>query len=101
MEVSRRYLVRTDVGDVVVSVKAGASGLDDDLIELAHAPEGAADEFDMITPLRAFGAKMLDLIEGAGTDTFAGSATMREMLVKEKATQELNRIERFAKSGRG
>jgi len=92
-----RYLVRTDTGDVVVTVNVGVGGLDDGLLSLAKAPADAAAAFDMVTPLRAFGAKMVDIIEIAGTDSFGGSATLREMLVKEKATQELKRIEVFAR----
>lgn len=91
------FLIRTDAGDVIVSVRDGASGLDDDFLQLEPAPEGAAQSMGMVTPLRAFGAKMLDLIEAAGTGEFSGSPTMREMLIKEKATQELKRIELFAR----
>ncbi|NLG08262.1 MAG: hypothetical protein GX560_03260 [Deinococcales bacterium] len=101
MEENRRFLVRTDSGDVVVTVHAGVSGLDDGLVSLEAAPEGAGSGFDMVTPLRAFGAKMIDLIEMAGTQGFTGSPTMREMLVKEKATQELKRIELFARRHAG
>lgn len=97
MSQDARYLVRTDSGDVIVKVAAGVGGLSDDLIQLEAAAADAAADFDMVTPLRAFGAKMVDLIELAGTDDFAGSATLREMLVKEKATQELKRIELFAR----
>lgn len=97
MSEEARYLVRTDSGDVVVVVTPGVSGLADDLIQLELAAENAAAGFDMVTPLRAFGAKMVDIIELAGTHEFAGSATMREMLVREKATQELKRIELFAR----
>lgn len=96
-----KYLVRTDTGDVVVTVNAGVGSLDDGLLSLAAAPANAAGDFDMITPLRAFGAKMVDIIELAGTEGFGGSATLREMLVKEKATQELKRIELFARQAAG
>ena len=54
----------------------------------------------MTTPLSAFGAKVVDLIELHGTSDFTGSDALREMLVKEKATFELRRIERFAKDAR-
>lgn len=97
MSEDQQFLVRTNHGDVIVTVKAGASGLDDDLISLELAPAGAAAGFDMVTPLTAFGQKMVDLIELAGTEEFGGSAALREILVREKATHELNRIERFAR----
>ena len=97
MSSKSRFLVRTDSGDVVVVVNPQAGGLDDNLIALENPPSDGAGSFDMVTPLRAFGAKMVDIIEAAGTDSFGGSPTLREMLVKEKATQELKRIELFAR----
>ncbi|HZJ08761.1 MAG TPA: hypothetical protein VFD39_03640 [Trueperaceae bacterium] len=93
----RRYLVKTNAGDVVVVVNASAGGLDDDLFSLEPATEETLAGIDMTTPLSAFGAKVVDLIELHGTSDFTGSNTLREMLVKEKATFELRRIERFAK----
>lgn len=101
MSQNQNFLIRTDSGDVLVTVREGASGLDDDFLQLEVAGQDAPDRFDMVTPLRAFGAKMLDLIEAAGTGDFAGSATMREMLIKEKATQDLKRIELFARRASG
>lgn len=89
--------MRTNHGDVIVTFRAGVSGLSDELIDLAMAEEGAAGEFEMVTPLTAFGAKMVDLIEVAGTHDFELSAAMRELLVREKATHELKRIEQFAR----
>lgn len=93
----RRYLVKTNAGDVVVLVNAAAGGLDDDLFELRAATEESTAGLTMTTPLSAFGAKVVDLIELHGTATFTGSDTLREMLIKEKATFELRRIERFAR----
>lgn len=101
MQENVRFLVRTDSGDVIVTVNPSVGGLDDDLILLESANAGQAEEFDMVTPLRAFGAKMVDLIELAGTEEFGGSPTLREMLVKEKATQDLKRIELFARRNAG
>lgn len=97
---ARRYLITTDHGDVVVEVNERVSGLDADFLRLRHAGDGADQGLDTATPLRAFGAKMVDLIELYGVGEFAGSDTLREMLVREKATQELKRIERFAKARR-
>lgn len=97
----RRYLVRTDFGDVVVGVNDKASGFDPDLIEVTTVAESERGSFDMATPLRAFGAKMVDIIELQGTAEFSGSDVMREMMVGEKATAELKRIERFAKEAFG
>lgn len=99
---NRRFLVTTDHGDVVVEVREGATGLDADLLSLAMADEAAAEELPVATPLRAFAAKMVDIIEAQGLGEFGGGERMREMMVREKATSELRRIERFARDhGRG
>ncbi len=93
----RRYLVTTDHGDVVVTVNPAANGLDPELLSFQMADTEAADAVGVATPLRAFAAKMVDLIELHGTGDFAGGERMREMLVREKATADLRRIERFAR----
>jgi hypothetical protein len=93
----RRFLVSTDHGDVVVTVNDEAGGLDAELLSLAMADERSLHELSMVTPLRAFAAKMVDLIEAQGTEAFSGGGRMREMLVREKATAELRRIERYAR----
>lgn len=101
MDDAKRFLVRTDHGDVVLTVNPGPSGLDPDLLSFEMA-SGADGEPEMATPLRAFAAKMVDLIEAQGVGAFAGGPRMREMLVREKATADLRRIERFAREhGRG
>lgn len=93
----RRYLVKTNVGDVVVVVNPRAGGLSDDLFSFEPVTQEALEHVDMTTPLSAFGSKVVDLIELHGTAEFTGSDTLREMLIREKATLELRRIERFAK----
>ena len=93
----RRFLVTTDHGDVVVVVRDGAYGLDTDLLSLRMADEATAGELPVATPLRAFAAKMVDIIEAQGLGEFGGGERMREMLVREKATADLRRIERFAR----
>lgn len=92
------YLVTTDHGDVVVTVNPAAGGLDHDLLTLEPATPEARAGIAMATPLRAFGAKMLDLIEIQGLGDAGLSPGLRDMLMREKATQDLKRIERFAKS---
>lgn len=92
----RRYLVKTNQADVVVVVNAAAGGLDDDLFSFEAADAENVAGLTMATPLTAFAAKVVDLIELQGTDEFGGSAKLLEMLVKEKATFELRRLERFA-----
>lgn len=93
----RRYLVATDHGDVLVRLREGADGLDPDLLQLSMASAEDGETAAMTTPLRAFAAKMVDLIELLGVGDFGGGPRMREMLVREKATADLRRIERFAR----
>lgn len=97
MEPIRRFIVSTDHGDVVVSVNPAAGGLDPDLLTLESAAAADTSDLTMVTPLRAFGAKMVDIIEIQGLGDVTVSPSMREMLVREKATQDLKRIERYAR----
>lgn len=92
-----KYLVKTDHGDVVVRINEAAdSGLAADLIALeAPGPENTRD-IELEVPLRAFGAKMLEIVEMLGAAEIP-SETVRRMMVQEKATGELKRIERFAR----
>lgn len=92
----RRYLVKTNHADVVVFVNPDAGGLDDDLFSFEAATPDNVAGLTMTTPLTAFAAKVVDVIELHGTDAFGGSPNLLEMLVKEKATHELRRLERFA-----
>ncbi|MEJ2666410.1 MAG: hypothetical protein P8Z81_04805 [Deinococcales bacterium] len=93
----RRFLIATDFGDVVVSVRPGVDGLASDLLELSMADAGVGEALPVATPLRAFAAKMVDIIEAQGLTAFAGGERLREMLVREKATAELKRIEHYAR----
>src|SRR5690606_8387508 len=93
----RRYLVKTNDGDVVVVVRAEAGGLDDDLFQLRRPDPANLEGITMTTPLTAFSAKAVDIIELHGTGSFGGSDQLKEMLVREKATALLRSIERFAK----
>lgn len=93
----RRYLVKTNAGDVIVVVNPHASGLADDLFSFEKVTPAGLEHVDMTTPLSAFSSKVVDLIELHGTADFGGSAVLKELLIKEKATFELRRIERFAK----
>lgn len=92
----RRFLVRTEAGVVLVRVRESASGLDADFVTVdVPTPESTSD-LRSETPLRAFGAKMVELIEAYATD-LPGGERMRRMLVEEKASEDLNRIERRAR----
>jgi hypothetical protein len=104
----RSYLVLTDHGLVRVTAREGVDGLDPDFLDLAVPEEdlrgqhlgeqrGALDE--AVVPLRAFGAKVLEWIE-AESSLFSGSDRLRRLMVQEKASSDLNRIERWAKARR-
>ncbi|MDQ3396855.1 MAG: hypothetical protein M3511_03645 [Deinococcota bacterium] len=92
------YIVKTDYGDVLVEVNTEvANALDNDLLRLSEPTAQKGKELGMEVPLRAFGAKMLEIIQSVGVGDIGASANMVEMMVKEKATSDLNRIERWAK----
>lgn len=91
-----KYLIKTDHGDVVVTVNDSAGGLDAELLSFARADADAVSGIDMEVPLRAFAAKMIAIVERKTEDT-PGGDRMRRMLVQEKATADLGRIERWAK----
>lgn len=93
-----RYLVVTEHGRVVVLVRGDRSGLDADLIEVRRAGDESLEGIAMETPLRAFAAKMVDIVQARGTGPLELSETMRTMLVKEKAAEDLGRIERAARA---
>jgi hypothetical protein len=93
-----RYLVVTEHGRVVVVVRGDRSGLDADLIEVRPATPGETEGISMETPLRAFASKMVDLVVARGPGDLEVSDTMLTMLVKEKAAEDLKRIERAARA---
>ena len=82
------YVVITEFGPVLVRVNPAArNGLETDLLLLSAASESDRSAAVFETPLRAFAAKMVDM-----------SGPLREIMVKEKASDELNRIERWARA---
>jgi hypothetical protein len=93
---AERYLIKTDHGDVVVTVRDEAGGLDPELLSFAPATSGETEGIDMEVPLRAFAAKMIAIVERKAGDT-PGGERMRRMLVQEKATADLGRIERWVR----
>jgi predicted PhzF superfamily epimerase YddE/YHI9 len=90
------YLVITEHGRVVVRLRGDRSGLEADLIEVLRPAEVAVD-LAIETPLRAFAAKMVDAIEVRAVAPAAWSEGFRAMMVKEKAAEDLSRIERAAR----
>ena len=96
--VSKKYVVVTEFGSVLVTLNPAAqNGLVNELLQLAAATEEDHKAADFETPLRAFAAKMVDIIEAAGFEGVEMSGMMRDMMVREKATSELGRIERWAR----
>ena len=71
-------------------------GLEPDLLILEPATPEAVADLRSEVPLRAFGAKMVEIIEMQGGD-LPGSERLRRLLVQEKASEDLNRIERWAR----
>jgi hypothetical protein len=92
-----RYLVVTEYGRVVVLVRGDRAGLDNDLIEVRRPDPDELEGVTIETPLRAFAAKMVDLVQARGSGDVEVSPNLFEMLVKEKAAEDLGRIERAAR----
>ncbi len=93
------YLVKTDHGDVLVEVNPTCNNaLEKDLL-LFHKPTpDNTQDISVEVPLRAFSAKMVDIIEGVGTPNVDASPKLLAMMKEEKATEDLARIERWAKA---
>ena len=95
----RRYLILTDdYGDVLAELdETPRNALDGPLFKLSRPTRKRKKSFTEV-PLRAFSAKMVDVIEIIGTGDFKAQPKVLELLKKEKATEELTRIERWAKT---
>lgn len=99
---SERFIVVTEDGEVLVTVNPeNAGGFDPDLLLLGPVTPEARAEAAFETPLRAFAAKIVDLIHAAGPGEVAVPPRMHELMVREKATSELRRIERWARNNPG
>lgn len=95
---SEKFVVVTEFGSVLVTVNPMVqNGLENDLLQFRAASPQDHETADFETPLRAFAAKMVDIIETVGFEGVELSGMMRDMLVREKATSELGRIERWAR----
>jgi hypothetical protein len=93
-----RFLVVTEHGRVLVVVRGGKGALEPDLLDVRRDDDAAAAGVDLETPLRAFAAKMVDLLVARGTDALPMSPAMRDLMLKEKAAEDLRRIERAARA---
>src|SRR5690625_6354684 len=93
------YVVITEFGPVLVRVNPAArNGLETDMLLLSAASESDRSAAVFETPLRAFAAKMVDIINSAGFDGVNMSGPLREMMEKEKESDEQNRSERGARA---
>ena len=86
----------TDYGEVLVRIDDAKGGLDPELLVLEEPTHENAADLATTVPLRAFGAKMVELIEAQGGE-MPGGERLRRLLVQEKASSDLNRIERWAR----
>lgn len=94
-----RFLVRTDYGEVLVQINPECqNALESDLLLLSEPSAEDMAGFSVEVPLRAFGAKVIDIIRSVGTGGFEPPESVKEMMIKEKATSDLNRIERWARA---
>ncbi|MDF1523416.1 MAG: hypothetical protein P1P87_11485 [Trueperaceae bacterium] len=93
-----RFLVVTEHGRVLVVVRGDKRALDADLLDVRRGDDPEAAGVAIETPLRAFAAKMIDLLVARGTDALPLSPAMRGLMVKEKAAEDLRRIERSARA---
>ena len=91
-----RFLVVTEFGRVMVRVRGDRAGLDNDFVEVLLPTQDDLADAPMETPLRAFAAKMVDLVQARGADHDISPGVLG-MLVKEKAAEDLGRIERAAR----
>ncbi len=93
--VNEGFIVVTEAGPVLVRVREGnRGGFDPELLELGPVTEADRQAAAFETPLRAFAAKMVDIIEAAGTGGIPESMT--DMMIREKAAADLKRIDRWA-----
>ncbi len=97
---AEKYLVKTDYGDVLVHINDVASGLDPTLVSCEEPTAKNSAEVSLTVPLRAFGAKMLELVEFKGSGTLEVGERLQRLMIQEKATEDLKRIERWARSRR-
>lgn len=98
MAENRRYLIQTDYGDVLAELdETPRNALDGPLFALSRPSPETRASVPFEVPLRAFSAKMVDVIELIGTGDFRAEPKVLKLLKREKATDELTRIERWAK----
>ena len=95
----RRYLILTDdYGDILAELdETPRNALDGPLFRLSRPSDAERASVPFEVPLRAFSAQVVDSLETVGTGDFRVEPKLLGLLKKEKATEELARIERWAK----
>ena len=95
----RRYIILTDThGEILAELdETPRNALDGPLFRLSRPSDAERADAPFEVPLRAFSAQVVDSLETVGTGDFQADTKLLELLKKEKATEELARIERWAK----
>ena len=95
----RRYLIVTDThGDILAELdETPRNALDGPLFRLSRPTDSEREAVPFEVPLRAFSAQVVDSLETVGTGDFKVDEKLLDVLKIEKATEELARIERWAK----
>lgn len=95
----KRYIILTDDhGEVLAELdETPRNALDGPLFRLARPSDADRADAPFEVPLRAFSAQVVDSLETVGTGDFKVDDKLLDVLKVEKATEELARIERWAK----
>jgi hypothetical protein len=91
-----RYLVKTDYCDVLVTVTEH-DGLSPKLLSLEVPTRDNTAGLELEVPLRAFSATMVEIIKIRGVDLPGVSDAIRDLIVREKAAENLKTIEHWAR----
>ncbi len=95
----KRYIILTDDhGDILAELdETPRNALDGPLFRLSRPSETDKENAPFEVPLRAFSAQVVDSLEAVGTGDFKVDDKLLDVLKIEKATEELARIERWAR----
>lgn len=95
----KRYIILTDDhGEILAELdETPRNALDGPLFKLSRPNDEQRQDAPFEVPLRAFSAQVVDSLEAVGTGDFKVDEKLLDVLKIEKATEELARIERWAK----
>lgn len=81
----KRYLISTEYGEVLAELdETPRNALDGPLFTLSRPTSEARQDAPFEVPLRAFSAKMIDIIEGIGVGDFRAEPGVIELLKKKR-----------------